>query len=164
MKNTRLLKLSLILPNCLLYVFIFGFSVCFGAEKAKADTKPAQESKVVEDWRVPEKRFLALLKIESFDQTFDANFFDGIGAITVGDKFNKIMDKNGRVLAVQWIPFDLKLAKLTVEEIRKACGKPSVSFDKEEEWWGRLGYVIKEDKTIWFQAVRDISYVKKPDK
>jgi hypothetical protein len=163
MKNKRRHQVSLTFLKCLLCILLFGLSFSCTAQEPKTETKPAEKSKAPEDWRGSEKRFLALLKIESFDKTFDANFFDGMGAVTVGKQFNKIMDKDGRVLAVQWIPFDPKLAKLTVEEIRKACGKPSVSFDKEE-WWGRLGYVIKEDKTILFQAVRDISHLKKPDK
>jgi len=151
------------LQNCLLCLLLVCFPACFKAEKPPSETKTAQELAAPEDWRVTETRFLAMLKIENFDGTFDDNFFDGMGAITVGEKFNKIMDKNERVLAVQWIPNDPKLAKLTVDEIRKACGEPYVSFD-EEEWWGRLGYAIKEDKTIWLQAIRNISHLKKPDK
>jgi len=163
MKITRRHQVSLTFLKCLLCILLLGLTFPCVAQEPKTETKPAEKSKAPEDWRKSEKRFLALLKIESFEEKFDANFFDGFGAITVGNKFNRIMDKNGGVLAVQWMPSDPELAKLTVEQIRRVCGKPYVTLENEE-WWGRLGYIIKEDKTIWFQAIRDISLLKKPEK
>jgi parvulin-like peptidyl-prolyl isomerase len=142
----------------------FGYHIIKLNERIpKADAKRAQDSKSSEDWRAAENRFLTLLNIQSFDTTFNDNFFDGMGAITVGNKFAKIYDKNRQVLGVKWVPSDPALAKLTVQDIRKACGKPYLSFDTEE-WWGRLGYVVEKDKTIYLQGVRHISHLKKADK
>ena len=120
-----------------------------------AAAHPAKESTA----RVPangEKTFLEMVGMgdyweklnHPYDETGRYNIPMPKQALDAGTWTNIYREEGNRLLGWRWKPADERTRKLTVEEIRKACGPPTGTHPSGSAWWGRVGFLTEDGKTI----------------
>lgn len=154
-----LLALSTPLVALLLWVFKQG-----GVTSPVAtDRKPLPARPVAMAPEEAEAAFVKVIGFEGFDEAFGDDFFDGFGAVIVSDKFAKLSSEEGRVVGIEYIPMDDAVRKLTVEVATERCGLPIERYDSEV-FWGRVGMILKPDRSLDSILVRRDWRVNDPTK